>query len=89
MDENMNTITLRCGFIRPGVSLIMYASSLNNPGILFLQFGISARERPSGKKRQVLYDIISDPRAGSAGHESDPPTSSRKLLAGDDDSTRE
>ena len=43
------------------------------------EFELSARERPSGKKRQVLYNIISDPSAGSAGHESGPPAGSCKF----------
>ena len=63
------------GFIRPEVSLIMLYTYLvaKKSWYDYPQFEVSARERPSGMKRQVLYDIISDPRAGSAGHESDPP----------------
>ena len=37
------------------------------------EFGMSARERPSGKKRQVLYNF------GPAGHENGPPVGSCKF----------
>ena len=37
------------------------------------EFGVSARERPSGKKRQVLHHF------GPAGHESGPPAGSFKF----------
>ena len=102
----MNTILLR--LIRPGVRPIMYASSLALPaGIIALhatydmcsEFGVSPPERPSGKKRQVLYHF------GPAGHERGPtagsckfakrrirgpdPRVSRKQLAGHGDPTRE
>ena len=43
------------------------------------EFEISSREKASGKKRQVLYHIISDPWAGSTGHESGPPAGSGKF----------
>ena len=80
MDVNMNTIILRLYPTRGSpnnvclVANAWYDCSTRND--MRSEFGISAGERPSGKKRQVLCNIVSDPRAGSTGHESDPPAGS-------------
>ena len=83
VDVSMNTTML---WLRPtrgapnNVCLVANAwcdcSSRND---MRSEFGISARERPSGKKRQVLHNVFSDPWAGSARHESGPPAGSCKL----------
>ena len=56
MDGNM--IQLYHGFLRPGDRQRMYASSLKPGTILHALrsvFGVLPRDRPSGKKRQVLH----------------------------------
>ena len=62
---------------------IMYASSLT-PGIIVLHALIcawSSEYRPERglQARSGKYSIISDPRAGPAGHESGPPVGSCKF----------
>ena len=82
-DGNMNIIILRLHPTRGSPNnLCLVAIAWSNCSTRSDKrsvFGVSPRERPSGKKRQVLYNIISDPSAGSAGHESGPPAGSCKF----------
>ena len=76
MSEGIFFLIIYYGFIRPGVRLIVYASSLM-PGTEYNRSSRSICARSSEYRperglpiRSGKYCIISDPRAGPAGHES-------------------
>ena len=82
MDVNMNTIITRIHLAR-GSPNNVYASSLMS-GLIVLHCLICARSseyRPERglQARSGKYCIISDPRAGPAGHDSGPPAGSCKF----------
>ena len=75
MDGSMNIIILRLHPTRGSLqNVCLVANAWYNCSRRYdmrSEFGVSSRERPSGKKRQVLYHF--GPRAGPAGRESGPP----------------
>ena len=81
MDVHINTIILRLHPTRGSPNdICLVANAWYNCATRYdmrSEIGISAQEKPPGKKRQVVYNF--GPAAGPAGHESGPPAGTCKF----------